>query len=121
MLTCIIWLTRSGSAVENAAHVSKSGVVDQQIDRDLLAARPGNQFVDRLAPRQIGWPDFDSQSRMPRNQLRAQFLQPRFAPGDEHKRGHASAELARELTPDPRRSAGNQSRAPLIRITILAS
>ena len=44
------------------AHVSKSGVVDQQIDRGLLAVRPGNQFVDRLALRQIDWPDFDPQS-----------------------------------------------------------
>ena len=91
------------------AHVSKSGVVDQQIDRGLLRLpprqsirRPARAATDRLA-------GFRPQSRMPPEQFRAQFLQPLFAPGDEHERRGASAELARELASDARRSAGDQS------------
>jgi hypothetical protein len=87
--------------------VTEPGIVDQEIDIDLVFLEPSNQLVNLPFVAKIDNAQVNAQLRITISELIAQFIQSLLASRDEYERSRSRRQVPHKFAPDSSRSTGN--------------
>src|SRR5207253_4305949 len=88
--------------------IANAGVVNQEVDVDLVLLEPSHQLIDLRFVRKIDNAHLNAQLRAPILQFFAQLIQPLLAPRDEDEGTRSRRQLPRKFPADSSRSSGNE-------------
>src|SRR5207248_7273989 len=88
--------------------VAQSGIVDQEVDVDLVLIEPRDQIVDLRLAAKIDSPHMNIQLGVSIAKFVAQFIQSLLASRDENERSRACRQLSRKFEPDSGGSTGDE-------------
>jgi UDP-glucuronate 4-epimerase len=100
-------------ARRDRAVVTQPGVINKEIDLDLVLTEPANQFSDLCFDGKINNANVDVELRVTASQFFAQIIQSLLAPCDKDERSRAVRKLSRELATDSRRRASDERAATI--------